>query len=470
MIKATFEKIGPIEKAELELGDLTIIAGQNNTGKTYLVYTLYGFLEFFRRVYLDLHHFTRRGKIHPDELNDKVKKLATQIEKKGNIRISDKEYKELHKIIIQKKSLDFSSDFLSEVFSSPKDEFEDAQFSFKVENEDVPIPNNIYIRGARRGGASLKSYFEDRELIFELYNSENIEFPSKSIIRGVYLSLIRTTQRYFPEPFILSAERFGISLFYKELDFTKNRLVEELQKLSDKKEFNPFVFLERESARYAQPIKDNIDFTRDLARIQKRKSELQTDKFHSIDRIMDGYYKLKNDEIRFMSKKRRAGRFDIPLHLASSSARGVSDLYFYLKHVAKEGQLLIIDEPESHLSPTNQILMARLLVFCVKSGLKVLITTHSDYMIKEINNLVMLNGNFEGKDRFLRMNKKDYTEDDCLNPKLVKAYICKDGTLHPCEVDERGIDMPVFDDAIDKINRISNDLYLLKKSDDPQDD
>ena len=29
----------------MELGDLTIIAGRNNTGKTYLVYTLYGFLK-----------------------------------------------------------------------------------------------------------------------------------------------------------------------------------------------------------------------------------------------------------------------------------------------------------------------------------------------------------------------------------------------------------------------------------------
>ena len=38
----TFKNIGPIEKAELELGDLTIIAGRNNTGKTYLTYTLYG--------------------------------------------------------------------------------------------------------------------------------------------------------------------------------------------------------------------------------------------------------------------------------------------------------------------------------------------------------------------------------------------------------------------------------------------
>ena len=470
MIKATFEKIGPIEKAELELGDLTIIAGQNNTGKTYLVYTLYGFLEFLRQMDFNFLYLKFKSENSLYELNNKVENLASQVEKTGKICISIEEYRGLNKSIMQAMYSLFSSTFLSQVFSSPNGEFEGAEFSFKVENEDIPIENNIYIHGAKRGGVSLKSYFEDRDLIFELYNSENIEFPYKATIRGVYLSLIRMAQRCFSEPFILSAERFGISLFYKELDFTKNRLVEELQNLSDKKEFNPFEFLERESARYARPIKDNIDFTRDLARIQKRKSELQTDKFHSIDRIMDGYYKLKNDEIRFISKKRRTGRFDIPLHLASSSARGVSDLYFYLKHVAKEGQLLIIDEPESHLSPTNQILMARLLVFCVKSRLKVLITTHSDYMIKEINNLIMLNGDFEGKDKFLRTNKKDYTEDDCLNPKSVKAYICKDGTLHPCEVDEIGIDMPVFDDAIDKINRISNDLYLLKKSDDSQDD
>ena len=40
-----FENIGPVKHADLQLGDLTIIAGRNNTGKTYLVYTLYGFLK-----------------------------------------------------------------------------------------------------------------------------------------------------------------------------------------------------------------------------------------------------------------------------------------------------------------------------------------------------------------------------------------------------------------------------------------
>ena len=47
-MKFLFKNLGPIEDAELELSDLTIIAGRNNTGKTYMVYTLYGFLRSLR--------------------------------------------------------------------------------------------------------------------------------------------------------------------------------------------------------------------------------------------------------------------------------------------------------------------------------------------------------------------------------------------------------------------------------------
>ena len=97
--------------------------------------------------------------------------------------------------------------------------------------------------------------------------------------------------------------------------------------------------------------------------------------------------------------------------MASSSARGLSDLYFFLQHVAGPNHLLIIDEPESHLDTHNQILMARLLVRCVQAGLKVLITTHSDYLVKELNNLIMLNRDFDGKEDLLKKFK--YDPEDC---------------------------------------------------------
>ena len=136
---------------------------------------------------------------------------------------------------------------------------------------------------------------------------------------------------------------------------------------------------------------------------------------------MGGYYSSSSDDIAFIS--RRKGRnFNLPLHIASSSARGLSDLYFYLRHVAKENQLVIIDEPESHLDTANQIQLARLLARMAQSNLKVLITTHSDYIIKEINNLIMLSR--------LKQKKKvvkdlGYKKDDFIEPNAIRAYVAE---------------------------------------------
>ena len=43
-MKFTFENLGYIAKGEISPGNLTIIAGNNNIGKTYLNYAIFGFL------------------------------------------------------------------------------------------------------------------------------------------------------------------------------------------------------------------------------------------------------------------------------------------------------------------------------------------------------------------------------------------------------------------------------------------
>ena len=456
-MKATFKNIGPIKQAELELGDLTIIAGQNNTGKTYLAYTLYGFLDAFHGdIYTLIKGYENELMIFKN-----IYKIVDQMQQNGKASMQFEEFKSLAKLILQHLSALFSSTYINQVFSCPNDEFEDAEFSIKEEMKQEEMEGQEYkINFPYRKSVAL-SFIEDGIIYLTFDNAKNHKLTNGTLAIELYTLFHQMIGGSLPVPFILSAERFSISLFYKELDLTKNRLIEKLQNLPNEKGYKHYRYIKKEASRYAKPIKDNIDFTRDLAEIKKMKSNLPINNLRLIEKIMDGYYKTNNDEIRFISKKRGENRFDIPLHLASSSARGLSDLYFYIKHVAQQGQMLIIDEPESHLSPTNQVLIARLLAFCVNSGLKVLLTTHSDYLIKEFNNLIMLSNDFEGKDNFLTRNKKSYTEGDYLKPESVKAYICEKGTLTPCEVDKTGIDMPVFDDAIDKINQISNELGLL---------
>ena len=74
MLKATFKNIGPIKKAELELGDLTIIAGQNNTGKTYLAHTIYDFLNFWEKSEFTLFEAPE----YPKKYEGKLRKLLNR--------------------------------------------------------------------------------------------------------------------------------------------------------------------------------------------------------------------------------------------------------------------------------------------------------------------------------------------------------------------------------------------------------
>ena len=66
-----------------------------------------------------------------------------------------------------------------------------------------------------------------------------------------YVFLLRDL---FPDPFILSAERFGVSLFYRELDFTKNQIVDLLQKHASDgstKSPSPYLIVDATTSRYA---------------------------------------------------------------------------------------------------------------------------------------------------------------------------------------------------------------------------
>ena len=455
-MKVIFENIGPVRNAELELRDLTIIAGPNNTGKTYLAYTLYGFLSLIRQPL-----FLRHSAKHlPFDLD----KAVSEILDSGKLQFPVRDFEQKAKQAIR-HIFRISGDKISDIFSSPEADFKEAEF-YLHPDDFLPdrLESSLQFNIGRKRDCHLATSFENNLLSFSLSNCE-ASAPPEIMREALIIGFIRLCMPNLPKPFILSAERFGISLFYKELDFTKNRLVETLQKFRDKGNRNNidpfFLLMDQASSRYAQPIKDNIDFTRDLELTQKKRSPLIDSKLSdNVREMLGGYFKHKSGDIRFISKARKHGKFDIPLHIASSSARGLSDLYFFLRHAAQEDQLLIIDEPESHLNAANQIEMARLLVRCVNSGLKVLITTHSDYMIKEFNNLIMLGRNFSGKTEFLRKYSNCYGENDYLRQDAVAAYISEKGSLTACEVDHLGLNMPNFDQTIDEINRIANELAM----------
>ena len=86
-----------------------------------------------------------------------------------------------------------------------------------------------------------------------------------------------------------------------------------------------------------------------------------------------------------------AGRKEeIPLMQASSMVSELAPVVLYLRHVVQPGDVLIIEEPESHLHPGMQAAFTRQLAAAVRAGVRVMLTTHSDYVLEELGNLVRM--------------------------------------------------------------------------------
>lgn len=81
---------------------------------------------------------------------------------------------------------------------------------------------------------------------------------------------------------------------------------------------------------------------------------------------------------------------DLPLMQASSMVSELAPVVLYLRQVVRRGDLLIIEEPESHLHPAMQATFARELARAVRAGVRIVMTTHSEWFLEQIGNLAHL--------------------------------------------------------------------------------
>ena len=89
---------------------------------------------------------------------------------------------------------------------------------------------------------------------------------------------------------------------------------------------------------------------------------------------------------------------DIRLTRASSMVSELAPVVLFLRGNIGRGDMLIIEEPEAHLHPAAQTRMAVILARMVRAGVRVVVTTHSDWLLKEIGNLIR-EGELEEKTR-----------------------------------------------------------------------
>jgi predicted ATPase len=440
-IELNFEvqDFGPIGHGKVALKPLTLFVGPNNSGKSYLAMLMHSVFEaysptgfpkggsfFMRRGFLrkplNVHVIAeqfrdmkaqmgdlregREGAIPQEFVQGVCKKIFEEIYER---RLSDEIIRSyacrLRELVrVGKKSFALKIGFDSHTADLTYQIRKGSRLKMSVFPElDVKISikpcatlGGIRIQRGKKSGNVLLEISE------KLWKDSDFIFPFTDILLDICASEILETVRM--SCFYLPAARSGILQGHKALAAS---IVSKA----------PYAGIERlEIPKFSGVVSD---FISSLLTLSEKKGpfyslaqEFEKDLIRGeiVVRALDEYV----PEIKYVFQKT-----EIPLHRASSTVSELAPLFLYLKYTIEPGSILIIEEPEAHLHPGNQRILAKFLVKLVRRGVNITVTTHSEYLLRQLSSFIMLS---KVKPQN-RVKKYKYTEEDFLQAEEVAAYV-----------------------------------------------
>ncbi len=457
VMKIVFENIGIVKSIEIDLSkSLTIFCGPNNTGKTYLAYCIYALNRLF--THIDSPFNTYNIDLTNNNFNYSIDLYKIFIDRKKDI---------IHKIestFIDELSIVFGLDdeSVSKLFSDSKISIiiDDEEFISSLTNitsySEITLDNGKFM--------GLKKYDQSTEFKITLNNNSisiennNLKEINELVNSAIFELIFKSI---FDSTFMATVERNSIFTFSKELSIQRNLLIDKMLNINSKSNnnSNPYNLLERRAKRYPLAIRDSLEIAEDLNNIKKFSSDYSFIADILEKGLLNGKLSVTKDgQLDYSPNNSR--KLKIPLHISASIVKSLSSIVLYFRHFAQKGDLIIIDEPELNLHPDSQVILAKIFGIIINSGFKLIINTHSDYIIREINNLIMLD---KYKDKKL-LKQYNYSENEIINPKSISAYLFKlinnNGVeIEYLEVSEDGFEVETIDNVINDLNIRSQELY-----------
>lgn len=155
---------------------------------------------------------------------------------------------------------------------------------------------------------------------------------------------------------------------------------------------------------------------------------------------------------------------EVRLTRAASMVSELAPVVLFLRSSIYPGDTLIIEEPEAHLHPGAQTEIALTLAGLVRAGVRVVVTTHSDWLLKEIANLIRI-GDLKRKN--VAKVERIASSNWLLPEEVGTWWFQKDGIVKPIPFDPtEGIEPKDYEDVADKLyDRSVNLQDLLEEAD-----
>ena len=359
-MKLSIRNVGKLEKADVEINGITVITGENDTGKSTVGKVLWSvfnsFFEIKKQIRTDkissileeLRRVSsmqdiRNNLVHSSiveydlDLNDFLKQLEKKLEVLNDVRGLDDESKDELKDTLEKikkrinlsddeimkkiTQINFNKEFNSQI--NNLNFLEEGNIDLKIKNKNI----NLIISNDK---IQIKDFFSLYENVMLLDNPRIIDNLAENII--------------------LSA----------------NKIFSIIENLHNSK----FISMLRNDK--SSTVTDNILNEEKLFEIEEK-----------LNKIVDGKFLKKDFGVYFYRNK--SGK-EINIKNLSTGFKVFSIIKLLIQNnQLSENGTIILDEPEIHLHPEWQLKFAELIVLLQKEfNMHILLTTHSPYFVSAI--------------------------------------------------------------------------------------
>ncbi len=405
-IQVSAQNFGPIKSAEIDLRPLTVFVGESNSGKTYLSALIYamhrafdGFPQFPWSIstHYQLHYFLIQNyfyRINEAETESEKEDIRNTLEKLNNIDqpftfsdLPQRIYTDLisdfkdSSFLIEELKRCFDHESISNLRRNTGNKSSRLSVSIKVDDGKKNLWNfSLNCSGTKKpvvegiinpdlvilssGKKKLQKTLGLEELN-EYLHSSFFKQRRKSYYLPAARSGIMQSHGVIASSLVERSSRIGIELF-PEISTFSGMIVDFLKFIIHYKEQN-------KRSRSDNKIRQIAD---------KLEEEVLGGKIQ-VNRTAPSAYP------EFLYHPNKTNK-NFQMNQSSSMVSELTPLVLFLRGIVKRGDTLIIEEPESHLHPGAQTQVAITLAKLVRAGVRVIITTHSEWFLEQISNLVRI--------------------------------------------------------------------------------
>lgn len=490
-MKVTIRNLGALKaEAHLELKPLTVLIGPNNAGKTWLAYALAGIFGPFGSGEYAQAYAAKNVPNTYEQLDNAIEQVLAA----GNTTIDLRQFADQYGETYFNDIARYARHWMGRFLSTQLAHFDDLDISLNLADSKPDFLNRVsqYFRASHVAGSVLtirKNRGEDKLYAFtstETGESEGLEVQlgekipleevRERLVNFVTTALRRSLypqMRIFPtERTTLVAFRFSERVAERVQPAINERVIEALEVLAKELDISTLAEQNRAVREATWPVASFMGMLLDIFRNRSRdreERERQSRSDPQINRYIQLAEVLENEILTgnvYLSTPEPDPRREVlfqPLQdvnleipIVSSMVKELAPLVLYLRHLARPGELLIIDEPEMNLHPAAQVKIIEFLAMLANAGLNVLITTHSTYVIDHLTNLMDAHGHKnheEIAEMFLLGQKEAF-----ISQEKVAVYGIEDGKVTNALGPEGSIDWKTFSDVTRLVERIHFEL------------